>query len=156
VPVRTIQNWLDRGLISTNEAGEVDAIEVLKRDRDRQREAADRQAEKQSNPQQELMRAQAEKLKVETAIKKIQLQKLEGEIISLSEVLFDFDNALAICRSRLLALPARLALELSGMNDPKPINQLLTDCIDEALWAITEEFENYQAKVPSSTDEDEA
>ncbi|MBE9204911.1 hypothetical protein IQ218_17640 [Synechocystis salina LEGE 06099] len=32
------------------------------------------------------------------------------------------------------------------MNDPKPIHQLLTDCIDEALWAITEEFENYQAK----------
>lgn len=98
--------------------------------------------------QSDKLRGEIAHLAIQTAQKEFDLKIKKGEYILLSEVLDDFKNALAICRSKLLALPHRHAMELSGVSEPKKIAATLTDSIDEALQAIADEMANYQQKSP--------
>lgn len=141
-PVRTIQNWIDRSIIVPNDKGEVDCLAVLRQDRDRYKEAADRQVEKESNPQQELLKAQTRKITAEAELKELELARAKGQVIDFEEALADFQTALLTTRAKFLALPARVSMQLAGISEPKKINQLLTDTIDECLAALSVEFLN--------------
>jgi hypothetical protein len=145
-PARTIRNWIDRGIIATNEKGEVCCLQVLRQDRDRQVEESDRQREKKGNPQQQLILAQTEKIKVETQIKRLELRKAEGGLISFDEVAQDFETALVTSRSKLLAIPTRMALDLAGTDNPKEIARKLTEVIDESLQSLADGWTNAQEK----------
>jgi hypothetical protein len=94
-----------------------------------------------SNPQKRLTLAQCRKIEAEAKLREFELRRLEGELLPLAEAIADFETALIAAKSKLLALPTRLSLQLSGMGgQPREIAQLLEDVICEALAALSAEF----------------
>ncbi len=144
IPVRTIENWIRGSVVAVNERSQVDLVEVMLRDGERKDKEIERltnaTSEEGGNPQHQLMRAQTRKLLIECDLKQLELDKAKGQVIDFEEALADFQTALLTTRAKFLALPARVSMQLAGMSEPKKINQLLTDVIDECLTALSVEF----------------
>lgn len=71
-------------------------------------------------------------------IKRLEADKLEGLLIEREEVLSEWKNAIANVKAKMLAIPAKLALELSGLEKPEDIQLRLNQVIDEALIELGE------------------
>ena len=54
-------------------------------------------------------------------------------MVDANEVLNTWQSAIAKTKAKFIALPAKLALELSGMDKPQDIEIKLRQVIDEAL-----------------------
>lgn len=78
-----------------------------------------------------LANAQARKVEIE-------IERMEGEQIALEDMKLLWANVLARFRAKILALPARLAMQLADMNDPKKIERLLKNHCAEALNELAE------------------
>ncbi len=76
-------------------------------------------------------KARADKLEIENEL-------TAGELVLVNEVEKTWLSYLMACRSHLLAVPSRLALELSGMNDPNQIQ----DRIEQEIYQALEELSN--------------
>ena len=61
-----------------------------------------------------------------------------GKLVAAEQVKQAWDNHNANCKAKLLSLPAKLALELSGIEEPEVIQVRLTEVIDEALLELAE------------------
>lgn len=133
VHYRTIENWAAQEFLQRSE-GKYGLISAL-RYRIGQLEAEVEGLK--NNPKAEL---QLQKLKEEVAerkaiarIKNMEADKLEGKLVDAEETLFVWKNAIANAKAKFLAIPAKLALELSGASSPVEIEARLRRVIDEAL-----------------------
>ncbi|MEL6493552.1 MAG: hypothetical protein AAFQ41_00330 [Cyanobacteria bacterium J06623_7] len=133
VHYRTIENWAAQEHLERDNGkyGLLSAfayrIEQLK----------DELNEIKDNPNQEL---KFQKLKHEVLereaiarIKTLEADRLEGKLVDSEEVLEQWRGAIAKVKAKFISLPAKLALELSGLNKPEDIQARLTQVIDEAL-----------------------
>ncbi len=89
------------------------------------------------NPKAEL---QLQKLTQEVAerraiarIKTMEADLLEGKLVDAQEAMDAWKNAIAKTKAKLIGIPAKLALELSGLDKPEEIQALLNRVIDEVL-----------------------
>ena len=57
-------------------------------------------------------------------------------MVAADQVKQVWDNHNANCKAKLLSIPAKLALELSGIEEPELIQVRLTEVIDEALMEL--------------------
>lgn len=89
------------------------------------------------NPKNELalqkLAADVETQKAIARIKNLEADEKAGKLVDADEVLVAWQNLIAGCKAKLLALPVKLALELSGLDNPEEIQGRLTSVIDEAL-----------------------
>ena len=149
VPVRTIENWKAKGTIAVNEFNEVGAIAVLKQDLTRKEEELDRL--KIKSPAKDLSErltiAQCRKLEAEAAVKELELERAKGQLIEIKDVESTLSHVLTTVRSRIVAIPARVAAQVSGMSEPKAIAALLTNVFDEALNELAKLFEEQPGEV---------
>ncbi len=133
VHYRTIENWAAQEFLQRSQ-GKYGLISAL-RYRIGQLEAEVEGLK--NNPKAEL---QLQKLKEEVAerkaiarIKNMEADKLEGKLVDAEETLVVWKNAIANAKAKFLAIPSKLALELSGASSPVEIEARLRRVIDEAL-----------------------
>ncbi|WP_319419481.1 hypothetical protein [Pleurocapsa sp. FMAR1] len=133
VHYRTIENWAAQEYLERDE-GKYGLISAL---RHRIAQLEDEVMGLKDNPKAEL---QLQKLKEEVAerraiarIKNMKADLLEGKLVDAGEVLDLWKNAIANTKAKFINLPAKLALELSGMDKPEDIQARLAQVINEAL-----------------------
>lgn len=156
VPVRTIANWVQSQAITVN-GTEVDIIEVFRKDVDRKKEEIERiekSIDSSENPNVRLTLAQCEKLEVETKLKKIELAKVEGTLIEISEVEADLLDVSQRVKGKFLSLPS-LAPKLAGIDDPRAIAELLKTYADQTLAELQFEFLQVDNSADSEVIEDD-
>jgi seryl-tRNA synthetase len=149
-PVRTIENWAaahhikqdDKGkygLISTFKHQLATITEKLERSEQRLEEAqADRNEVKLLAGQRKLI-AEADKEEAIAAIKQLELKKLQGELVNAEEVHAVLSDYVSKARAKFINIPAKMALELSGL-EPQGIQARLTTVIDEALIELGSQY----------------
>ena len=133
VNYRTVENWAAQGYLE-RENGKYGLISAL------QYRIGQLEAEVtglKDNPKAELL---LQKLTQEVAerkaiarIKNMEADLLEGKLVDANEVLNTWQSAIAKTKAKFIAMPAKLALELSGMDKPQDIEIKLRQVIDEAL-----------------------
>jgi hypothetical protein len=143
-PIRTIENWAAGNHIQQNSQGKYGLISAykyqletisqkLERNEQRLEEAeADKDEVKKMAGQRKLI-AEADKEEAIAEIKQLELAKLKGELVDADEVLDTWKGAIAKAKAKFISIPAKLALELSGLDKPADIQLRLTQVIDEAL-----------------------
>jgi phage terminase Nu1 subunit (DNA packaging protein) len=147
VDLRTIQRWAIKGHINREGTDEYDLdsadlyyIERLQDEIERYKKTFEGDGD--GNPQARLVLAQCRKTEAEAALKELELEKAKALLIEIKEVQDTLSHVLTTVKSRISALPARVALQLSGMDDPRAIAALLTKILDEALNELSGLFEN--------------
>ena len=78
-----------------------------------------------------------EKEKAIARLKNLEADEKEGKLVSAEQVKQTWDNHNANCKAKLLSIPTKLALELSGIEEPEIIQNRLTEVIDEALIELS-------------------
>lgn len=133
VHYRTVENWASQEYLERKN-GKYGLISAL---RYRIGQLQDEVQGLKDNPKAEL---QLQKLREEVAerkaiarIKNMEADLLEGKLVDAEEAMAAWKNAIANVKAKLLAIPAKLALELSGISSPKKIMARLRQVIDSAL-----------------------
>lgn len=146
VDLRTIQRWAAKELINRDNTDEYDLdsadlyfIEQLQDEIEKLKNA---NADPDGNPQTRLTLAQCRKTEAEAALKELELEKAKALLIEIKEVESTLSHVLTTVKSRIAALPARVASQLSGMTEPRAIAAHLTKVLDEALNELSGLFEN--------------
>lgn len=133
VHYRTVENWAAQELLERRN-GKYGLVSAL-RHRIGQLEAE--VTGLKNNPKSELqlqkLQAEVEERKAIARIKNMEADLLAGKLVDAEEVLHEWKNQIANVKAKLLAIPAKVALELSGLNSPKKIMARLRQVIDEAL-----------------------
>lgn len=83
-------------------------------------------------------RIQAEHEEVKKQISKLKLRKLRGELHEAADVEAFLTDMLVKFKSRLLSLPAKLAMQTAGEDDVNRIIAVITKGINEALSELSE------------------
>jgi phage terminase Nu1 subunit (DNA packaging protein) len=136
VAQRTIRQWIEDGVIpQTDDMGlVVKSIityykgQTAEARRDRTKEGRD----KLYVSKVRLSEAQAEKLELENTLR-------QGKLVEADAVVLAWSGYIASCKALLLGLPTRLALELAGVSDPKLVQQMIQESIDQALLELSNE-----------------
>ena len=83
-------------------------------------------------------RARIQKLKADTRLQELKLQRMRGELVSVEEAAGVFADALSGLRSNLMALADRLALDLMAEDDQHTIRDMLRREFREVLTMASE------------------
>lgn len=147
VDIRTIQRWAIKGYINRDGTDEYDLdsadlyfIERLQNELEKYKKSAN--STDGETPQTRLVIAQCRKTEAEAALKELELEKAKALLIEIREVESTLSHVLIMVKSRISALPARVASQVSGMNEPRAIAALLTKVLDEALNELSALFQN--------------
>jgi hypothetical protein len=143
-PVRTIENWAAGKHIQQNSQGKYGLISAykyqlatleqkLERKEEQLQEAEATQDEVRLIAGKRKLIAEADKEEAIAGIKQLELAKLKGELVDADQVLDTWKGAIAKAKAKFISIPAKLALELSGLDKPEDIQARLTQVIDEAL-----------------------
>ena len=80
-------------------------------------------AEIKDNPNAELrtqkLAAEVDKEKAIARLKNLEADEKEGKLVNVEQVKQAWDNHNANCKAKLLSIPTKLALELSGIEEPE-------------------------------------
>ena len=120
----TIAKWVESGLIRVDENGQRCEQDVINQFCRRLQEKLDQKAKSGDDLRDELDRARLRKLEAEADIVEIDRDLKRGELLFKSEVVSSVNNAFVKVRTKLMTLPDRFALELSGI-----LSRLLTQAI---------------------------
>lgn len=136
---RTVENWAAQGLIEKGEGGYslVGAFQCrIKRLEDELAKSKERKDVATDLKERKLL-AECRKEEAIANLKELELQKVEGQLVAAAEIVSEWENFVMRCRAKLLAMPSRLALELSGIEDAAEIERLLRLAVDEALEELS-------------------
>jgi len=138
VSYRTIENWSAQGLLTKDDQGKYGLISALTH---RISLIEKELAEIKDNPNAELrtqkLAAEVDKEKAIARLKNLEADEKEGKLVAAEQVKQTWNNHNANCKAKLLSIPPKLALELSGIEKPEIIQNRLTEVIDEALIELS-------------------
>ena len=139
VSYRTIENWSAQGFLTKDEQGKYGLLSALTH----RISQLEKELENiKDNPHSALMLqklvAEVDKEKAIARLKNLEADEKEGKLVAAEQVKQAWDNHNANCKAKLLSIPAKLALELSGVEKPEIIQNRLTEVIDEALLELAE------------------
>ena len=120
----TIAKWVESGLIRVDENGQRCEQDVINQFCKRLQEKLDQKAKSGDDLRDELDRARLRKLEAEADIAEIDRDLKRGELLIKSEVVLRVNSSFIKIRTKLMSLPDRFALELSGI-----LSRLLTQAI---------------------------
>jgi phage terminase Nu1 subunit (DNA packaging protein) len=135
---RTIEGWANNQKIKKGPDG-YPLLACFAYALEQERERAKRK-EKAESGGDELREAQIRKTLAEAMIKELELEERKGQLIEINEAIGEVKDAFARIKSKLTAIPSRVALELSGLSNPKAISVLLEGVIDEVLQELSTDF----------------
>lgn len=136
VHYRTIENWAAQGFLG-RDGGKYGLLSAFKHQIEKLKEE---NKGLKDNPKAEL---QLQKLAEEVSerraiarIKNMEADLMAGKLIDAGEALIEWQNAIANAKAKFIAIPAKMALELSGLNLAADIEARLREVIDEALFEL--------------------
>ena len=133
VHYRTVENWAAQEYLERKN-GKYGLVSALKY---RIGQLQDEVTGLKDNPKAELqlqkLREEVSERKAIARIKNMEADVLEGKLVDAEEAMVAWIQAIANVKAKLLAIPAKLALELSGISSPPKIMARLREVIDEAL-----------------------
>ena len=139
VSYRTIENWSAQGFLTKDDQGKYGLISALTH---RIFLLEKELTEIKDNPNAELrtqkLAAEVEKERAIARLRNLEADEKEGKLVDAEQVKQVWNNHNANCKAKLLSIPAKLALELSGVEEPELIQVRLTEVIDEALVELAE------------------
>ena len=150
ISYRTIENWAASRKINQDDRGKYGLISAfncqiqqLKQENVRFSESLDecRLALDQPETSAKIrkLKAEADKEEALARIKNMEADKLAGKLVDAESALNAWKNAIANAKAKLINIPAKLALELSGLDKPEDIQARLAQVIDEALIELGSE-----------------
>lgn len=142
VDQRTIQRWAKDGKIRRRNRDEFDIISAdswvisdLKQKLEKEQGTSE-----SSRGRDALVIAQTRKFEAEAKLKELEYEQRTSQLIEISEAIGEVKDAFARIKSKLTAIPSRVALELSGLTNPRAISALLEEVIDEVLDELSTDF----------------
>lgn len=139
VTYRTVENWAAQGFLARDN-GKYGLISALQY---RIKQLSDDINSHKSNS--DIAALKLRKLQAETdkeiaiaRIRKLEADQMEGILVDAEQVGAAWKGYVLRCRAKLLSLPNKLALELSGIDNEAEIEQILQKTIDEALAELTQ------------------
>ena len=138
VGYRTIENWKAQGKIESKDGkyGLKSAIAYRIEQLNDELEAIKDDGSLELKKQKLI--AEVDERKAIAKIKNLEAEKKEGILVEAEEVLNEWANFIQACKAKLIAVPSKLALELSGIDDPEAIQERLQEEIDTALTELSE------------------
>ena len=138
VGYRTIENWKAQGKIKSKDGkyGLKSAIAYRIEQLNDELEAIKDDGSLELKKQKLI--AEVDERKAIAKIKNLEAEKKEGILVEAEEVLNEWANFIQACKAKLIAVPSKLALELSGIDDPEAIQERLQEEIDTALTELSE------------------
>jgi hypothetical protein len=137
VHYRTIENWKASGKIESKEGKYGLKSAVKYRLQKLQRELDDLKNDPQAELKMQKFVAEVNTQKAIARIKTLEADQLEGTLVNAEEILVAWKDAIANCKAKLLSIPTKVALELSGYDNPKDIEDRLSSLLDEALSELS-------------------
>lgn len=138
VHYRTVENWAAQDYLDRNE-GKYGLISSFKY---RISTLEEEVKSLKDNPKAEL---QLQKLTEEVSerraiarIKNLEADLLEGKLIEAEQVAKIWGDQISKAKAKFIALPSKLALELSGIDKPEIIEEKLAIAINEALSELAD------------------
>ena len=137
VGYRTIENWKAQGKIESKDGkyGLKSAIAYRIEQLNDELEAIKDDGSLELKKQKLI--AEVDERKAIAKIKNLEAEQKEGTLVIAEEVLNAWANLIQACKAKLIAVPSKLALELSGMDDPEAIQERLQEEIDTALTELS-------------------
>lgn len=132
IPDSTIRLWQSQGKVpkSTNYKPCIRGICAVLREQLEEARSRKEQSDRLYEEKVIKTRAEAEKLQLEIALK-------QGELVRVDEVEALWAGYISAAKKRILAIPSKLAYELSGITEPIKIQSRLQEAIDEVLTEIS-------------------
>ena len=138
VHYRTVENWAAQEYLE-RAGGKYGLISALKY---RIGQLQDEVTGLKDNPKAELqlqkLREEVSERKAIARIKNMEADLLEGKLVDTEEAMAAWIGAVVKARAKFLSLPAKLALELCGLDRPLEMEARLRQVIDEALIELGE------------------
>lgn len=130
INVATLRDFVARGIIEERPKGQYTYEECARQYLDHLREiAAGRMTSDGLSLQDErarLAKEQADAKEMENAIAR-------GELVYISEIVKEFESQLVKARTKLLAVPTKVAAEANAAATVKEVQQIIEDAVIEAL-----------------------
>lgn len=127
---RSIENWAKKGHIKKNDRG-YPLIASLQYQLNYYKKKVEK---KEVEPKgSELYQAEVRLKTAQADIKELERDEKKGLLVEIDSVTRQWQELIFKCRSKLLSLPNKLALELSATSNPAEIQDRLQQVIDEAL-----------------------
>ena len=135
---RNVQNWADNGHVVKVD-GKFGLISAFKHQTNQLQQQLENHKSKFDVSELKLRKLQAETDKeiAIARIRKLEADKMEGLLVDAEQVGTAWKGYVLRCRAKLLSLPNKLALELSGIDNEAEIERILQKTIDEALAELT-------------------
>ena len=138
VHYRSIENWKAQGKIESKEGKYGLKSAIAYRINSLEEEISQLKIDPNLQLKVQKLAAEVEAKKAIARIKNAEADKVEGSLVDAEEVLSEWANLIQACKAKLNAVPSKLALELSGMDDPEAIQERLQEEIDTALTELSE------------------
>ena len=138
VGYRTIENWKAQGRIESKEGKYGLRSAIAYRINSLEEEINQLKIDPNLQLKVQKLAAEVEAKKAIARIKNAEADKVEGSLVDAEEVLNQWANFIQACKAKLIAVPSKLALELSGMDDPEVVQERLQEEIDTALTELSE------------------
>jgi phage terminase Nu1 subunit (DNA packaging protein) len=151
IPERTLREWRTKGILPSSADQGVLLRAIITHYKQQVDEARNQRFKEGDDAyyvqKVRLTQAQADKIELENL-------EREGELVEADAVTLSWSAYISACKARLLGIPTRLALELSGITEPHDIQNILQESIDEALLELSnaEFVQRVGAADPSSSD----
>lgn len=130
VSTKTVQDLLANGVIQKQARGEYDLDQCLRAYISRLREMA---ASRVGNGDLNLTDERARLAKEQADAKEMENAITRGDLVYIEDVAKRVEESLAKVRTRLLAIPTKVAPEAAAADDPKEVQTLIERQIIEAL-----------------------
>jgi phage terminase Nu1 subunit (DNA packaging protein) len=131
---RTIRDWQKKKIIPSSG----DMSEIVKAILAYQQQIV---RTKKSEPT-ELNEAKVRLTNLQSDKLELELEVRRGNLLESFEVVETWSKYIYACKSRLTGIPAKLAYELSGIEDPMAIKQVLERGVDEVLRELSDHRED--------------
>jgi len=93
---------------------------------------------------------QQKKLANEVEMSTIKLDQQKGELVEIDKVAEEVGNLFAVVRQNFLSVPSKAAQDLSHESDPKRIQDILFDMVNECL-AELQKYEDTKTRASQTT-----
>lgn len=146
VDQRTLQRWAQQGRIVKVSRNSYDLASVaVTRLADYAAEVRDlkeklRHRDDKSDLTMRKLAANVRIAEADAAMRELDLKIKDGSLLDFDAASKALSNTLVSCRNKILGIPSKLALQLSGMKDALAIQSLLTGELSEALNELAEDF----------------
>lgn len=135
IPIRTLQNWSANGTIPKSHDLSLIVKSILLY-KDKQIEDANDSYSDEDHHHEKLLNARIRLTEAQAEKEELNNSKTKQELVSALDVSLTWSKAVSASKAKLTTIPLKLANELTNIDNPLVIQQILEDRIHEVLTEL--------------------